>query len=85
MSVNDNTVHEMSVEFTDTSDLEKVIKVLKTDLRISLTTSIKKFSSTPPKYDFWYSKTKKSMKISNKNGKIHDHVSKLLKIYDRVI
>ena len=79
-----NSVHEIDVTFTNVDDIDKLIKRMKTDPYTLMTTSLKKFSTIPYKYDYWYSKTKQAMKISDKNGKIFDLTDKLLKTYDKV-
>lgn len=83
-SVKGSAVHEIDVTFTEVNELDKLIKKLKLDPRLSLTTSLKKFSNTPYQYHYWYSKSKLSMKISNRDGKIFDLVHNLLKNYDKV-
>lgn len=84
MSQLNNTVHEINVELKDVTELDKLIKFLKADPRITITNSLAKFSKTPYKYDYWYSKAKKSIKIADKDGKIFDLTNKLLKAYDKV-
>jgi len=79
-----NSVHEIDVSFTSVDDIDALIKRMKTDPYISMTTSLKKFSKIPYEYDYWYSKSKQAMKISDKNGKIFDLTDKLLKTYDKV-
>ena len=82
--VKQSCVHEIDVTFTKVDELDLLVKRLKKDNHVTVTTSLKKFEKTPYQYDYWYSKSKVVMKIANKDCKIFDLTDKLLKTYDKV-
>jgi hypothetical protein len=80
----DNSVHIVDATFDNSNELDKLIKLLKNDPKLTTSTSLKKFEQLPYKYDYWYSKTKHMVKIADRDGKIFDLIDKLLKLYDKV-
>ena len=79
-----NGVYEVDAIFTEMHELDKLIKILRAEPYVTVTTSLKKFQQVPYQYDYWYSKSKMLVKIANKDGKIFSLIDRLLKIYDKI-